>query len=197
MKEIYDWVPWFRELAKTIAQGDEQDLINKAKNVDWGKENPALLQYGDENIDPFSFFCFLSQRNTTKLRPIVYPSVHEKFNMTSILPNVRDKDAYIYPTHPPAAPALFHGGKTFDPSLLWRLFRRVVGDNLNIALDDDFKQVLDIKTVGVTKLTQTLFLINPEYFLPVDDATGIVSEALQDLSSKKLGHVHTNVVHRR
>ena len=185
MKEIYDWVPWFRELAKTIAQGDEQDLINKAKNVDWGKENPALLQYGDENIDPFSFFCFLSQRNTTKLRPIVYPSVHEKFNMTSTLPNVRDKDAYIYLTHPSAAPALFHDGKNFDHELLWSLFKQVVVDNRNIN-PNDFKRVLDIKNVAVTKLTQTLFLINPEYFLPVDDATGVVSEALQDLSSKKL-----------
>lgn len=185
MKEIYDWVPWFRKLAKNIAQGIKQNLIDKARAVDWRGENPALLQYGDENIDPFSFFCFLSQRNTTNSRPIVYPSVHNKFDMTSTLPDVRDKDAYMYPTPPSNAPALFHDGIDFDPSLLWHLFRQVVEDSRNID-PDDFRRVLDIRMVGVTKLTQTLFLINPKYFLPVDDATGVVSEALLDLSSERL-----------
>ena len=57
MKEIYDWVPWFRELARKIAEGGETYLIEKAKQVNWG-EDPSLLRYGDEGIDPFSFFYF-------------------------------------------------------------------------------------------------------------------------------------------
>ena len=172
MKEIYDWVPWFRALARKIAEGGEQYLIDKAKTVEWGgKANPALLQYRDENIDPFSFFYFLAQRNTTNLRPIVYPSVSEQFHIESILPNA---DAFIFPTPSHNAQVLFHDGETFRPDLLWKLFRQVVGDNPNVD-PEDFRKVLGIKQVGVTKLTQALFLINAEYFLPVDSSTEVVS----------------------
>ena len=61
MKEIYDWVPWFRELAKNIAEGGEQYLVDKAKDVNWAKGR-ALLEFGDEGIDPFSFFYFLASK---------------------------------------------------------------------------------------------------------------------------------------
>ena len=176
MKEIYDWVPWFRKLAENIAEGDEQDLIDKAKAVEWGTGSRALLEFDDEGIDPFSFFYFLASKNTKNQRPIVYPSVHETFNIKETRPDeTQPDDCYIFPTPSSMATVLFHDGKTFHPNLLWSLFRRVVEDRPNIV-PDDFRRVLDIKTVGVTKLTQTLFLINPKYFLPVDDTTGVVSE---------------------
>ena len=182
MKEIYDWVPWFRELARKIAEGGEQYLIDKVREVDWGSGSRALLDFGNDGIDPFSFFYFLAQKNTTKKRSIVYPSVHETFNIQETRPDeTRPDDCYIFPTPPPMGRALFHDGKTFHPGLLWRLFRQAVGDNPNVG-PDDFLEVLNIGNVDVTKLTQTLFLINAEYFLPIDDTTG----DLQDLSLNEL-----------
>ncbi len=61
MKEIYAWVPWFTELAKKIADESQQDLADAAREVPWKKDgtNPALLNYGDNFIDPFSFFYTL------------------------------------------------------------------------------------------------------------------------------------------
>ena len=61
MKEIYDWVPWFRELAKKIAQGEDQYLVDAAKRVEWRDDEKVqpLLRHSDENIDPFSFFYSL------------------------------------------------------------------------------------------------------------------------------------------
>ena len=35
--------------------------------------------------------------------------------------------------------------------------------------NDEFEAALSIKRVGLTKLTQALFLINPERFLPIDN----------------------------
>lgn len=57
MKEIYDWVPWFKELANKIAEGGEKYLIDKANRVEWHNDDTVqpMLRYGDENIDPFSF----------------------------------------------------------------------------------------------------------------------------------------------
>ena len=174
MKEIHDWVPWFRELAGTILEGGEAYLIEKAKQVDWVNKKPALLEFGDKNIDPFSFFYFLASKNTKSQREPVYNSVGDVFEIQSRLPTGID-DCYIFPL--PTFNMLFHDGRVFHPDLLWRLFRQVVGNEPQIV-HDDFQKVLKIKGVGVAKLTQTLFLINPGYFLPVDDITFHLSEAL-------------------
>ena len=190
MKEIYSWVPWFQELGKKIETEGEAYLIDKAKQVDWKNENPPLLQYGDENIDPFSFFYFLAQKNTSNQRKPVYDSVKEVFGVKSPLPDASRDDYYVFPTPPPQAPTLFHNGETFHPELLWRLFRQAVKDEPTIERDDFGKTsegvgALGIKDVAVPKLTQTLFLINPTYFLPVDDSTENVSKYLPDSQLSK------------
>ena len=181
MKEIYDWVPWFRELAGKIAKENKTYLIKRAMQVSWGKENPALLQYGDNGIDPFSFFYFLASKNIKSQREPVYNSVGDVFEIQSRLPTGID-DCYIFPV--PKFKMLFHDGKVFHPDLLWRLFRQVV-QNAPTIDQNDFQNVLEIKNVGVAKLTQTLFLINPEYFLPIDDTTKAIP-ALQSDTKKKI-----------
>ena len=190
MKEIYDWVPWFRELARKIAGGGEAYLIEKAKLVKWGGD-PSLLKYGDEGIDPFSFFYFLASKNTRKQLKPVYDSVSSVFEIESLLPDMGIEDYYIYPT--PNFKILFHDGTNFYLDLLWRLFKETIKDNPKID-PDDFKKALDIREVGVTKLTQTLFLINPGYFLPVDNSTQVLSEAL-DLPV--LSNINTSDIFKR
>ena len=68
MKEIYDWVPWFRELGERIASGGEGSLVDKAKALAWkpdGSES-ALLKYGDHNVDPLSFFYTLASQSKSR-----------------------------------------------------------------------------------------------------------------------------------
>ena len=177
MKEIHDWVPWFRELAGNIVKGGEAYLIERAKQVNWVKKNPALLEYGDEGIDPFSFFYSLASKNTAKQRARVYSSLRDIFEIRSQLPDENIGGCYIFPTPPPAVPVLFHNGRNFEPDSLWLLFRQALQDSPMIEREV-FQNVLAIKNVGVTKLTQTLFLMNPGYFLPIDDITFHLSEAL-------------------
>ena len=49
MKEIYDWVPWFKELSTRVAENGEAFLVERAKQLPWKEDgtNPALLNYGD------------------------------------------------------------------------------------------------------------------------------------------------------
>ena len=173
MKEIYDWVLWFRELARNIAEGGEEYLIDRARHVEWG-ENPSLLQYGDEAIDPFSFFYFLASKAGTNQLKTVYDSVSHKFGIESPLADPSVDEHYIFPT-PPRLNVLFRDGKNFNNDLLWRLFRQAVPVDPEID-PNKFKDVLDIKNVATPKLTQSLFLINPEYFLPVDDSYDALSK---------------------
>ena len=162
--EIYGWAFWFRELAVKIAEGDEEWLIQKARLVDWGKE-PELLKHGDQGVDPFSFLYSLAQRNTKKQRPKIYPSVTEYFGLESPLPDLGNGDFYIFPIPPPMALACFHNSSDFSPKLLWKLFRQVVEREPQVD-PTTFREVLEVPFVAPVKLTHTLCLINPDYFVP-------------------------------
>ena len=166
MKEIFNWVPWFVELSQKIAENDEDFLAQKARQIPWkedGGEIP-LLQYGDDNIDPFSFIYTLAGYQFARKR--IYAGVSEVFGLTSELLFELD-DLFIFPT-PQLTNVLFHPGDGGDPDLLWRLFRSTV-KGIDQVSADEFDSALQIKRVGPKKLTQALFLVNPNDFLPYDD----------------------------
>ena len=171
MKEIYEWVPWFKELSQRIATGGERYLVERAKRVAWkddGTES-ALLKYGDSNIDPLSFFYTLaSQSKSQESRKRIYPSIASEFELSQKL-DLGSEDGFIFPT-PPGINTLFHKNEEGNPQLLWRIFRGAVSGFA--AVDgDDFENALKIPKIATTKLTQALFLINPNEFLPIDDQT--------------------------
>ena len=100
----YTWVAWFKELATKIARNGERDLADKAKAVDWMKDNVPLLKYEDENIDPMSFLYFLAQKNTKNQYEGVFGSVHEVFGITSDFPEIQP----FIPAGQPHIKSLFH-----------------------------------------------------------------------------------------
>ena len=172
MRETDDWAPWFRELARTIADGGEQYLIERAKEVAWrgdaDESRPyGLLRYGDDNIDPLSFFYTLGSRSRSgESRKPLYASVAEAFDMTR---GPAFDHRFILPTPTPQN-TLFHNAGEGDPPLLWDLFREAVR-GIESVTPDHFGRALDIRGVGTRKLTQALFLVNPEDFLSFDDQT--------------------------
>lgn len=158
MRNMYAWVPWFRQLAGRIAEGGEQGLIERAKRVDWKTDDPPLLRYGDENIDPLSFLYFLSSKLSAM------DSVRKEFKVKAALPQEDDR-ALIFPMAV-AMNALLHDGKTFNPGLLWDMFRQAQPDRPKIDAGT-FHSVLNSPGVGVFNLTQALCLTNAHAFLPV------------------------------
>lgn len=170
MKEIYAWVPWFGELASRIAEGGEAYLAEAAKKVEWRNDDKKqpLLDYGDENIDPFSFFYTLAQRSQDQgSRERVYPSIVKEFGMKQQPPVVVD-DGFIFPTPSYRAQVLFHNKGQGKPTLLWNLFRGAVR-GLGSVDPKDFDGALDIGNDWRVKLTQALFLVNPLQFLACDE----------------------------
>ncbi len=182
MKEIYDWVPWFKELANKGGEGGEEYLIDAAKRVAWHNDDTVqpLLNYGEENIDPFSFIYSVAARSKhASVRKRVYPSIENAFQLSARLPpNV--EEAIMFPV-PPAVNVLFHNGVDYNPKLLWRLFRDAVKSFGDVDAQD-FERTLHIHGVATPKLTQTLFLINPTEFIPIDNETA----SLGLFPSKKL-----------
>ena len=172
MKEIYDWVPWFKELGKNISAGGERYLIDRAKTVAWKADGtePAILSYGDESIDPFSFvYTLASLSKTAATRNRVYPSISNAFDMSCRL-DLESDDGFIFPT-PPGINTLFHSGSKGNPGLLWRLFRDAL-TGFGSVNPNEFEEALNLRNVATKSLTQALFLVNPDEFLPIDEATG-------------------------
>ena len=160
----YSWVPWFRELVRKVEESGATDLVEKAKAVDWQTDDPTILRYRDDNIDPFSFFYSLSSRLgdvkfISRLR-----SVQDVFSLKTACPEHR-------PHIPGGDPRnlLFHH-RDGKPDLLWSLFRQASAEVPDI-IGEDFDGTLNIRNVAIAKLTQTLFIINPDHFLPADTTT--------------------------
>lgn len=167
----YDWVPFFRAIGKAIyefvddLENRERILFDKARAT-FEPEN-AMFQY--DRIDPFTFFYELAKRKTTNQKHPTYTRVREAFNIDDKLPT-----DWTFPTPNPQIKAFFYfKGKYIDRldnevgnKCLWDLFKQAyIGENLN---DSDFKKVLSLKNVRFTKLSQTLFLINPEKYMPFE-----------------------------
>ena len=171
MENMYDWVPWFGELAKRVAEMNGSDLVRRASRVRWkpdGSSSP-LTALGDDHIDPFSFFYTLATYcSGRERREEVCQSVNEAFDLEE--PTAVDSDeAFIFPRGVPLN-TLFHEDGTGDPPSLWQLFRSAV-EGTEAVDPENFRRVLEIKNVATPKLTQTLFLINAGVFFPFDKGT--------------------------
>ena len=172
MKELFQWVPWFRELAKTVREGRQAGLVDRAKKVDWAGGRCAVLDQGEDKADPLTFFYHLASIAGGKAEKteIIYASVADVFGIESDLDYSRN-DGFIFPT-PPGLQVLFNNTGA-DPGLLWKMFHQahaLDGTSYDTVSADTFANVLQISGIGVSKLTQVLFLINPQAFLPFDSA---------------------------
>ncbi len=163
----YTWADWLVALATTIAENGERYLAERARAVNWGKDDVPLLAYGDENIDPMSFLYFLAQRRTTHQFDGIFGSVHEVFDITLEFP-----ESWPFIPAPTAnVKTLFHDGNSFRPDLLWRVYRQAAPIHERPTIQpEDFNAVLELPNVGMSKLTQTLFIANPRHYLPADSS---------------------------
>ena len=184
MKEIYDWVPWFKELSSTIAQSGEAFLVERAKQISWKEDggNPPTLLPGDENINPFSFiYAVASLAPNVHNRMRVFPSVTDVFGLTTSLPLDRD-EAFIFPT-PSQRFKLFQDTGERNPAVLWSLFRAGVrGTEAVVA--EEFNAALTLKNVAIKSMTHVLFLANAEQFLPHDTIQGLAVANLPKSGAK-------------
>ncbi len=170
MKELFDWVPWFGELADKVLEGGPEGLAAKATDVNWAGGRCAVLESGPENADPLTFFYHLARISKENRRETTYASVADVFGVESRL-DYSAGHCFIFPT-PPGFKVRF-AGTGADPRLLWRMFHQArdpdAAATSEAAIADTFAEMLRINGVGVAMLTQSLFLINPRAFLPFDE----------------------------
>lgn len=170
-KPEYTWVPFFKELAHRVRDfhDNQSELVEILRDAGMEK---GLTDKLDGNliplhkIDPFSFFSLLNKSgDDTNLNLLSFLAkrldLKEK-NPTDLagVPTSNGTKAWLF--------AYAEERKPADIDILWELFDYVLKGELNESL---FNRALAIKEVGIAKLTQSMFYINPGAFLPYDRQT--------------------------
>lgn len=168
MREIYSWTEWFAELADKIAENDEEFLIDRVQRIPWKDDGsqPVFLE-SVETIDPFTVVCTLAfQAGSKNSRNRVFPKISESFGIEASL--AVDSDEAFQFRHPTGKHMRFHFSGEKERQVLWRLFRNAVR-GLSSVNPEDFDGALTMNRVSEEKLTQALFLTNPQDFIACDD----------------------------
>ena len=193
MSDIPVWVDWFGQLVDKIDEVGEAGLIERVKRVDWRRNDPGILRYGDENIDPFSFLSFLAHTFDTQYKEINKKNVSRVFGIENQDIFSDEGQSKFFPIPYQEVNVLFHDGETFYSDLLWRLFRQA-HQGIEMIDAKDFSGALDIKYVAPTRLTRCFFFINPKDFFPITKATmPVIQKKIDKYKGYSLGKLKRQI----
>lgn len=188
-----DWPEFFRHLSERVLeyQGRQSELVDVLRHA--GVQVPTDEEVPLEVMDPFSFLGLLvKHRDEQKLTQLL-GDVGRQMGVTTVPP----VDFTGLPWSMAMNPLFFSYRSeraAGDLDLLWTLAVQAQQGNLNAVT---FENVLRIRNVGLPKLTQGLFWLNPEKFLALNSVN---VPYLNTLGVKKAGQVTTllayhNVLH--
>ena len=170
IKEEFSWVQTHKQLTEFLKtkENSQNELIQLLKSVGIGPLNDKT---GDgehdielNEIDPFTFFCYIYKYGT-KRRLGYLQEIAETLNITipqgeSGIPSAQAQKVWLFPYE--------YERKNNEVKRLWSFFHKAIS---NAISENDFQDVLQIRSTGKTKLTEALFYINPEKYLPINGPT--------------------------
>lgn len=172
MTDLFDWVPFYEELAPKLAQYrlKQQDLISILANSGvngLADQSPEGVQVPLTEIDPFTFLALINKQSAGERKKIlqkikqlmgIRASVPEHYHG---IPKADARQAWLFPYK-------FERGPN-DVEKLWDLYDAVMsgkGISANV-----FDAAYKVKYAGHAKLTQAIFRAAPTRFFPVDRQT--------------------------
>ena len=162
----YSWVETHKEIVKFLAKkkNNHKPLIDLLKKVGITgfKDNDTEGDTSLDDIDPFTFFCYIYKYGSKKRLEYLQKIAEE----IKILPIPTDESGI--PSADPRKVCLFpfkDQRNNDEIARLWKLFSSVLKDRVS---NEEFEDVLKIKGTGKTKLTEVLFYINPEKYFPIN-----------------------------
>ena len=87
MRELFQWVPWFEELAKKVREVQREGLVERVKKVNWAGRKVSVLEEGEDRTDPLTFFYHLAaiSGGKTEKKIVIFKSVADVFGIKSSL----------------------------------------------------------------------------------------------------------------
>ena len=170
IKEKFSWVETHKQLTEFLKtkENSQNELIQILKSVGIGPLNDKT---GDgehdielNEIDPFTFFCYIYKYGT-KRRLGYLQKIAETLNLKipqgeSGIPSAQAQKVWLFPYE--------YERKNDEVKRLWSFFHQAISNTIS---EKSFQDVLQIRSTGKTKLTEALFYINPEKYLPINGPT--------------------------
>ena len=159
----YSWIKIYKELAEKLVESNESryDLIKDCKDCQIGyledkNNNNELMP-----LDLFTLFGTFNRSVNFKNRTVMISHLQEKLGLKVTLPS----DFNGIPTMDNRNSWFQNMGK--DKTKLDGLFKMALEETPAGEFGQQFNECLEIKGVGLSKLTTGLFWINPEKFMPI------------------------------
>lgn len=164
----FTWVPTYKAIVKFIKdkQDDQVELIDLLKDSGcdvFNDQNPESNIIELDEIDPFSFFCYLNKYFKQRLE--ILQKLAKSINAP--IP----KDDHGIPSANPQKVWLFpykYMRNNNEIDRLWKFFHNALENTIS---DQQFEDVLHIRGVALTKITEALFYIAPETYFPINGPT--------------------------
>ncbi len=179
----FTWVKTHQELVEYLKtqETSQSTLINLLKSVGIQPFNDKSEPNGQgvelDELDPFTFFCYIYKYGERK-RLELLQKIAKQLNIyipqdERGLPSAQAQKVWLFPYK--------YDRKSNEISRLWDFFYKALSNTIS---DDAFNDVLKIHSVGKTKLTEVLFYINPDKYLPINKPTKPYIEKVLGISPK-------------
>jgi len=175
----FSWVPTYKAIVQFLKnkQNDQAGLIELLKDSGcdvFNDQNPEENIIELNEIDPFTFFCYLNKYFKQRLE------ILQKLAKTINAP--LPKDDHGIPSANPQKVWMFpykYIRNNNEIDRLWKFFYNALENNIS---DDQFEDVLQIRGVAQTKITEALFYIDPETYFPINGPTKPYMEEVLEIS---------------
>lgn len=164
----FTWVPTYKAIVQFLKdkQNDQVGLIDLLKDSGcdvFNDQNPKNNIIELNEIDPFSFFCYLNKYFKQRLE------ILQKLAKSINAP--KPKDDHGIPSANPQKVWMFpykYMRNNNEIDRLWEFFHNALENTIS---DEQFADILQIRGVALTKITEALFYIAPETYFPINGPT--------------------------
>ncbi|HQK57027.1 MAG TPA: hypothetical protein PK126_00675, partial [Candidatus Syntrophosphaera thermopropionivorans] len=171
----FTWIKTYKELVEYLKnmKDRQKELISILEEVlgEKPKEKEKGLEFELEEIDPFTFLSYLNKRIREEKRLQIIQNLAQKLNLTvpEDIAGIPTSNQFTILWFPVKSERTNN-----EIEKLWNFFYLAVENKIT---DEAFSEILHMKGIGIPKLTDGLYLINPESYLCLDDP---VTDYLKD-----------------
>lgn len=165
----FTWVQTHKELVDYLSRKENKqqeliELLKKAGATIFNDRDVDGNVFDLEEIDPFTFFCYIYKYGEEK-RLEILQNVAKKADVfipkdEKGIPSANAQKVWMFP---------YKKDRNNDEiNRLWRFFFATVMGSID---NEQFQDVLKIQNVAETKITEALFYVKPDTYLPINKPT--------------------------
>ena len=180
LPSMFSWIPIYEEITRKVLEYEDRqrdllslilDLQSRGLKVGYFNDlNTEGMRIPLEEIDPFTFFSTFNRSQTFDKRRAILAAIKDTWNLSSSLPEdfrgvpqVNPQSSWFFP--------YLRDRKEGSIAVLWRVARLACSSSFRDFDHGLFDETLNIRTVGLAKLSFGLFWLNPKGFLGYDGNT--------------------------